>query len=227
MVEKIEIGAIDDDTMFLQSATAWFRTESEIRITTPAATVSAFLALSPPPGIVTLDLHLGDGSMPGDNVRRLTSAGPKVVVVTVLPETEWVWEVTEAGAEAYLKKPYGMEILGEAIRQVAAGDAPSISADQAFYLAMDDRPGRPYLYPREEEILRLVGDGLLHKDIAEIFNCAVSTVRTHLTNIRRKYSDVDRPFRRPTDYRDWARERDLDRRRLDPQGTIEPTDGTP
>ncbi|MFD9355049.1 LuxR C-terminal-related transcriptional regulator [Streptomyces sp. NPDC060031] len=216
MASVIEIGAIDDDRMFRDGAAAWLKAESEIRITTAASSVPEFLAAAPAAGIVTLDLHLGDGSLPRSNVRALTAAGHKVVVVTVLPMKEWVWEVTEAGAEAYLTKPtHGLATLVEVVREIAAGQVP-ITADHAFWLAQDDWPGRPRLYPREEEILQLVGDGLLHKDIAAIYGCAVSTVRTHLTNIRRKYSDIGRPFQRPTDYRDWARERDLDRGRLDP-----------
>lgn len=215
MASVIEIGVIDDDRMFRGSVVSWLTAETEIRATA-FPSLPEFLAAGSAPGIVTLDLHLGDGSMPGENVRVLTAAGHKVVVMTVVPPKEWIGDVTAAGATAYLLKPeHGLDTLVQVVRQIAAGHVPT-TADHAFWLAQDDSPSRPPLYPREEEILQLVGDGVSHKDIAARFDCAVSTVRTHLSNIRQKYQASQRPYKRPTDYRDWAQERNLDRDRLDP-----------
>ncbi|MFD3776371.1 LuxR C-terminal-related transcriptional regulator [Streptomyces sp. NPDC058612] len=209
----INISVIDDDKMFRHSIVSWLEAETEIRATA-FPSLPAFLAAGSAPGIVTLDLHLGDKSMPVENVRALTAAGHKVVVMTVVPPKEWIGDVTAAGATAYLLKPeHGLDTLVQVVRQIAAGYVPT-TADHAFWLAQDDSP--PPLYPREEQILQLVGDGVSHKDIAAGFGCAVSTVRTHLANVRQKYQASQRPYKRLTDYRDWAQERNLDRDRLDP-----------
>lgn len=216
MAEVIAIGAVDDDLMFRQGAPAWLEANSDVRLVTTAATVKEYLALKPEPGIVTLDLHLNDGTQPGDNVRALVAAGHEVVVVTIVTKKEWVWETTEAGATAYITKDAnGLGTLVEVVHQIAEGREPT-TADHAFWLFQDDRPGRPHLTPRQSEILGMVGDGLTHEAIARRLGGAASTVATHLKEIRRKYRDAGRPFRQPADYRDWARERALDRERLDP-----------
>ncbi|WP_405526342.1 hypothetical protein OG592_02425 [Streptomyces avidinii] len=96
MASVIKIGVIDDDRMFRGSVVSWLTAETKIRATA-FPSLPEFLAAGSAPGIVTLDLHLGDGSMPGENVRALTAAGHKVVVMTVVPPKQWIGDVTAAG----------------------------------------------------------------------------------------------------------------------------------
>lgn len=213
----IEIGCIDDALMNLEGQAHYLKDNSEIRVVTMAATVKEFLRgkAMPRPEIVTLDLHLDDGTLPADNVAELVAAGHKVVVLTVLPERDWVQETTEAGACAYLTKSNSLASLMTVIREVHSGNVPT-TADHAFHLVHDKRPERPHLTPRELEILELVSNGMTHAAIARSLKCAASTVATHLAKVREKYNDVERPITRPTDYRDRLRERQLHRDRLEP-----------
>ncbi|NEA62806.1 response regulator transcription factor [Streptomyces sp. SID12488] len=215
-VIEIEIGCIDDALMDLEGKAVALKAKSEVRVVTMAASVEEFLSRAPRPKIVTLDLHLGDGTLPADNVTALVEAGHKVIVLTVIPEFDWVQETTEAGASAYLHKSNRLETLVTVIREVHAGEVPT-TADHAFHLARDSRPSRPHLTPRELEILEMVSTGMTHKAIARRLDCASSTVATHLASVRGKYDNTERPITKPTDYRDRLRERQLDRDRLDPE----------
>ncbi|MFJ7775890.1 LuxR C-terminal-related transcriptional regulator [Streptomyces yangpuensis] len=217
MEALIEIGCIDDDLMQRQGMAAWLKTESELRVVATAASVAEFLAGPARPRVVTLDLHLANGTLPADNVATLVEAGHRVVVVTVLPEHDWVQETTEAGASAYLHKSTCLETLVSVIREVQAGGIPT-TADHAGHLARDRRPGRPHLSPRELEILEMVSTGMTHESIARRFGCGATTVGTHLAKVRAKYRQADRNWEKAADYHDWVRERRLDRGRLDPLG---------
>lgn len=66
MEAVIEIGAIDDEKMLLQSFTNWFDGTPDIRLTVTAASVDEYLAKPTPPEIVLLDLDLDLGN----SVRR-------------------------------------------------------------------------------------------------------------------------------------------------------------
>ncbi|MGW0395318.1 LuxR C-terminal-related transcriptional regulator [Streptomyces sp. NPDC003042] len=215
MDSVIEIAGIDDALMDLQSKAAWLKAESEIRMVATAASVEEFLRGTPRPKVVTLDLHLNNGTLPADNVTALINAGHKVIVVTVLPEYDWVQETTEAGASAYLHKSNRLETLVTVIRDVHAGKVPT-TADHAYHLAHDTRPNRPHLSPRKLEILEMVSTGMTHAAIARRLGCAPSTVATHLASVRETYNKAERPITKPTDYRDRLRERQLDHDRLDP-----------
>jgi DNA-binding NarL/FixJ family response regulator len=47
-------------------------------------------------------------------------------------------------------------------------------------------PGLAALSPREEEILRLLADGLTDREIGEALTISTRTVETHVSNILRK-----------------------------------------
>ncbi|MFI7347123.1 LuxR C-terminal-related transcriptional regulator [Streptomyces sp. NPDC049936] len=216
MDQLIDIGAIDDDLMGLESKALWFEVRSSVRMTVTAASVAAFLAGRPSPRIVTLDLNLGDGTLPADNVRALIRAGHKVIIVTVVPDKKWIIETTEAGASAYLtSRAYDLAKLVGVIEALDRGERPT-TPEHAFWLAQDDRPERPRLTPTESQVLRLIGDGIKQETVGRRIGIARSTVATHLTNIRDKYSESGLPYAGAADYRDWARQQELDRDRHDP-----------
>ncbi|MFD9302562.1 LuxR C-terminal-related transcriptional regulator [Streptomyces sp. NPDC060048] len=211
----IEIAGIDDALMHLEGNAAWFKAESEVRMVAMAASVEEFLSGAIRPKVVTLDLHLNNGTLPADNVTALINAGHRVIVVTVIEDHDYAQETTEAGASAYLLKSSRMETLVSLIRDVHAGKAPT-TADHAYQLRHDTRPHRPHLTARELEILEMVSAGMTHGAIARRLGGSPSTVATHLASVRKKYSDVNRPIKKPTDYRDRLRAWHLDRDRLDP-----------
>ncbi|MFJ3667170.1 LuxR C-terminal-related transcriptional regulator [Streptomyces sp. NPDC090106] len=224
MGRLIDIGAIDDDLMGLESKALWFEVKSGIRMTASAASVAEFLARGLPPRIVTLDLHLGDGTLPADNVRALIRAGHKVVIVTVVPDKKWIIETTEAGASAYLtSRAHNLAKLVDIIDALDRGERPT-TPEHAFWLSQDDRPERPRLTPTESQVLRLIGDGTKQETVGRRLGIARSTVATHLTNIRDKYSDSGLPYAGAADYREWAKQQELDRDRHDPTRSSDPQD---
>jgi len=145
------------------------------------------------------DLVVTDIPMPGidgiEATRRLGALVPavRVLILSIHAEPFWVRAAFNAGARGYLTKIAAPEEIGNAVREVLKGNfyvSPAVTGALLWPMKEDlseIRPARPVLgetlTPRELDIVRLVGKGLGNKDIARQLGVAVTTVRTHLSNV--------------------------------------------
>jgi DNA-binding NarL/FixJ family response regulator len=148
------------------------------------------------------DVCLFDIRMPlldGLEATRLI-AGPGVadpmvvVVITTFDLDEYVYGALRAGARGFLLKDAGPELLAQAVRSAADGEAliaPSVTV--RLLRAFADVPaGRPAAQPispvtaREEEVLLAVARGLTNTEIADALHISLSTVKTHLASLMAK-----------------------------------------
>lgn len=148
------------------------------------------------------DVCLFDIRMPlldGLEATRLL-AGPGVadpmvvVVITTFDLDEYVYGALRGGARGFLLKDAGPELLVQAVRSAADGQAliaPSVTL--RLLRAFADVPaGRPAAQPispvtaREEEVLLAVARGLTNTEIADALHISLSTVKTHLASLMAK-----------------------------------------
>jgi DNA-binding NarL/FixJ family response regulator len=148
------------------------------------------------------DVCLFDIRMPAmdgiEATRQL--AGPDVdnplavVVITTFDLDEYVHGALKAGARGFLLKDAGPELLTQAVRAAADGDAliaPSVTARLLAAFA-DTHAGPPPAQPiepltsREEELLVPVAQGWTNSEIADDLHLSLSTVKTHLASLMRK-----------------------------------------
>jgi two-component system, NarL family, nitrate/nitrite response regulator NarL len=61
--------------------------------------------------VVLLDLLLADRSDPADNVRRVATAGPRVLVISVVADPSQITAAYAAGAAGYLTKDHDLAPL--------------------------------------------------------------------------------------------------------------------
>jgi DNA-binding NarL/FixJ family response regulator len=117
-----------------------------------------------------------------------------VVVITTFDLDEYVYGALRAGARGFLLKDAGPDLLAQAVRAAADGEAliaPSVTV--RLLAAFADVPaGRPALQPvsaltaREEEVLIAVAQGLSNAEIADTLYISLSTVKTHLASVMAK-----------------------------------------
>ncbi len=147
------------------------------------------------------DVCLFDIRMPrldGIEATRLIS-GPDVaepipvVVITTFDLDEYVHGALRAGARGFLLKDAGPELLVQAIRAAASGDAliaPSVTARllQHFATAGPAVRAEPVveLTDREEEVVQRVSAGRTNAEIAADLHISLSTVKSHLANLTSK-----------------------------------------
>nr|WP_221382747.1 response regulator transcription factor [Actinoplanes polyasparticus] len=117
-----------------------------------------------------------------------------VVVITTFDLDEYVYGALRAGARGFLLKDAGPELLVQAVRSAADGEAliaPSVTVRllQAFADVPTGRPATQPISPvtaREEEVLLAVAQGLTNVEIADALHISLSTVKTHLASLMAK-----------------------------------------
>ncbi|WP_017601542.1 response regulator [Nocardiopsis lucentensis] len=148
------------------------------------------------------DVCLFDIRMPGvDGIEATRAlAGPDVevplavVVITVFDLDDHVYAALRAGARGFLLKDAGADLLTQAVRAAARGDAliaPSVTARLLDAFA-DSGPAAPPVQPvepltgREEQILAAVARGRTNGEIADECHISLSTVKTHIASLMAK-----------------------------------------
>lgn len=144
------------------------------------------------PDILLMDINL-PGMSGVDCVRKLGPLVPRtlILMLTVHDDTETIFEALSAGASGYLLKPVLAAELLEAMRDVQAGGAPMTSNIARKVVRSFKKPtpaddGCEPLSPRETEILDLLAQGYIYKEIAEQLGITYRTVSTHIERIYTK-----------------------------------------
>ena len=152
------------------------------------------------PTVVLMDIRMPelDGLQA---TRRILAADPdaRILILTTFDLDEYVYEALSAGASGFVLKDEPPEQLLAAIRTVAAGDAllsPAITKNVIKQFTRIQRPAPPKAFSelttREQEVFRLIADGLSNTEIANELFISETTVKTHITHILQKLSLRDR-----------------------------------
>lgn len=117
--------------------------------------------------------------------RRLP--GASLIVLTVFEDEEKIMRAICAGAQGYLLKTSPVAEIAAAIDEVLAGGSPMNSRIARRVLELFSRlvpQQKNYgLTAREKEILQIMVDGHIKKEIAARVGLSVHTVNTHMRNI--------------------------------------------
>jgi DNA-binding NarL/FixJ family response regulator len=165
------------------------------------------------------DVVLMDIRMPGldglSATRRITAeeslAGVKVLILTTFEVDEYVFEALRSGASGFLGKGARPDVLIEAIRTVARGDAllspaatrgliaryleqhePTAAAGAPGALGAPGSALVETLTDREREVVRLIAEGMSNAEIADQLSLSPLTVKTHANHAMTKLGARDR-----------------------------------
>ena len=118
-----------------------------------------------------------------------------IIILTMYPQDEHVFEALKAGAKAYLLKDTRSRKLLDVIRSVSKGQAV-IDAEMTarllneFRRLSDQNEPKPArieeLTDQERKILTFVADGASNKDIALELNLSERTIKNYLSVIFQK-----------------------------------------
>ena len=153
------------------------------------------------PEVVLMDINL-----PGLNgvecVRKLKALLPQtqVMMLTVYEDTENIFNALAAGANGYMLKRTPTKELIEAIREMHRGGSP-MTTNIARLVVQSFQKTLPAPAPaaggaasgnlaelseREQQVLDLLTQGLIYKEIADKLNIGYETVHTYIRRIYEK-----------------------------------------
>jgi DNA-binding NarL/FixJ family response regulator len=153
------------------------------------------------PDVVLMDINL-----PGMNgvecVRKLKAILPQtqVMMLTVYEDTENIFNALAAGANGYMLKRTPTKELIEAIREVHRGGSPMTTHIARMVVQSFQKPVAAAPQPatgngggelselseREQQVLDLLAQGLIYKEIADKLNIGYETVHTYIRRIYEK-----------------------------------------
>jgi len=166
--------------------------------------VSAAKTLRPDVILLDVQMPVMNGLDAAKEILNLPDSHPKVIMITTFDLDEYVHTAIAAGASGFLLKDTRAEVLADAVRTVAGGEAllaPSIlrrliahhsTAPGTAAEPSQVIPGLQQLTEREYEVFRLLGRGFSNQEIVRELWISESTVKTHVTRVFAKLELRDR-----------------------------------
>jgi RNA polymerase sigma factor (sigma-70 family) len=147
------------------------------------------------PDVVLMDINL-----PGINgvecVRKLKAILPKtqVMMLTVYEDTENIFNALAAGASGYMLKRTPAKELIDAIHEVLRGGSPMTThIARKVVMSFQKSPTEQQaadelskLSEREQQVLDLLAQGLIYKEIADKLEISYESVHTYIRRIYEK-----------------------------------------
>ncbi len=205
MSEKIRLMLVDDQRLMRDGLRTLLELEPDFTVVAEAENGVQAIPLYEEvrPDVVLMDIRMPE--MDGvEATRRLVERWPEtlIIILTTFDDDQYIFEGLRAGALGYLLKDVSGAELADAIRTVKSGGAliePSVARKMVAEFARltpastqaADRLLEP-LTEREEEVLRLLAQGLSNKEIAMRAHLAEGTVKNYVSAILTKIGARDR-----------------------------------
>lgn len=201
-VPQVHAGAITvlvvDDHALVRAAVRQALASPDIEVVAEAASAEEALelALEVQPEVVLLDLDLP--AMNGLELLREIRPrlpGSRIIVLSASTARRDIVAALRRGADGYLGKDLSPGALQRTLRGVRRGELAlprALAADVlAELLELIRRPGgtdgTDGLTDREQDVLRLLAEGLTDREIAGVFAISPRTVESHVSSILRKF----------------------------------------
>lgn len=195
----IRLLLVDDQTIIRQGLANLLEAQDDFTVVSDAANgqqaveqVAALYATPRQPDVVLMDVRMPqvDGVAA---TKQICDEFPDVsiLVLTTFDDNEYVQQAMRYGAKGYLLKQTPVDELAIAIRAVHQGYThmgpglfeKTITSRDGFCPSEALTAKLTALSPREQEVLKLITDGLSNREIAQALFIAERTVRNHVTRI--------------------------------------------
>ena len=192
--DRIRVTLVEDDPEVLAMLARLLGNDTEFEFLGgfPNATEALKGIPRAKPDIVIMDINL-PGMDGVECVRRLKEIfpGPQVLMLTVYEDSEAVFSALRAGATGYLLKQTSFAELRGALQEIYRGGSPMSShiarkVVQSFQGSGTTSREMETLSQRERQVLELVSQGYLFKEVADKLDVGFATVHTYSRRIYEK-----------------------------------------
>ncbi|MCP3817910.1 response regulator transcription factor [Streptomyces sp. A3M-1-3] len=194
----IRVLVVDDEALVREALRQVVTVEGVISVSVCDSSAAMDAVRDSSPDVVLLEVVMPapDGFTLLAGIRALPQP-PPVALLTTFDSGEQLASALCGGAVGFLLKDSTPELLRQAVLVLASGGV--VFATRGSSAALDRRLGGrpevmagpagqplPQLTRREREVLTLVTVGLSNAEIAEQLRIGVTTVKTHITELKRK-----------------------------------------
>jgi DNA-binding NarL/FixJ family response regulator len=188
---------IDDHPIFLEGLRRILESQDDLRVIGETGTIAGAVEQGRrlQPDVALLDLGLKDGNGLEALPRLLEASRQTQVIVLSGQGLENALPALRLGARGFVSKDTASASLLKAVRAVQRGEiwAPPQATGQLVTELLRREPRQEHsLTPREQEVLRLVGEGKRNPEIAQALEISENTVKTHISSLMRKLEIDDR-----------------------------------
>ena len=189
-----KVALVEDSAQMRRNLERMLRRAAGLRCVCACGSAEEALEQIPPaqPEVVLMDINL-PGASGIDCTARLKLQVPalQVIMLTVYEDTNSIFSALKAGACGYLLKSSSPSQILDAITTIRNGGAPMTSEiARKIVLTFQSPPptaaATATLSARELEILELLSQGKVSKEIADRLSISYHTVRVHLKHIYEK-----------------------------------------
>ncbi|KYP15198.1 response regulator transcription factor [Flavihumibacter sp. CACIAM 22H1] len=151
--------------------------------------INEYDALKPDVTLMDIDLP-GLSGIEAIQLIKLKDQHAKFLVLTIFNNDDKVFNAIKSGAGGYLLKKHSFDYLLENIMELQAGGAP-MSPEIAkrvitYFQRSSSGPDLNSLTDREKEVLELIVEGYLYKEIAHKLHVSIDTIKKHASSIYEK-----------------------------------------
>ena len=202
-MKRIAVLLVEDHTIVRQGLRLLIEATGDIEIVGEAKTgrEAVLMARNLQPEVIVMDI-----AMPLLNglqaTRQILKDSPesRVLILSAHSDLEYVEQVVKAGALGYLVKQSSGDVLATAIRELRKGKTfftPSIarSLEKDYHKSRDGVALRKIstteLTSREAELLQMIAEGHVNKQIASELGISIKTVEKHRQHLMEKLNIHD------------------------------------
>jgi NarL family two-component system response regulator LiaR len=186
----IRVALVDDHTIVRKGVRAFLHAQNGITIIGEASSGEEAVAHAAgwSPDVIVMDVHMPGGIDGIETTRRIRAVLPdvRIIVLSSFSDDSRLIGAMRAGAITYVQKEAEPEVLLNAVRHAARGEA--VMEPELMQRIMQARDLRfaDTLTERELDVLKAVADGLTNGEIAQRLYIGEETVKTHLSSVLRK-----------------------------------------
>ncbi|GAA3952874.1 two-component system response regulator MnoR [Gordonia caeni] len=194
----IRVGMVDDHRAPVWGIERILERQDDLSLVASGTTVTELLEQTTDLDVVILDLRLGDGTTPRENVARLAERGIGTVVYTSGEHPDLLRSAARAGTLGVVLKSADEEEIVGAVRAGGLGQE-SLTTEWAAAIDGDPNLDAVELSPQLQRVLALYASGGTSISVGHELGVSPDTVNEYLKRIRQKYADAGRPTRTKLD----------------------------